>query len=82
MRSFAIAAAIQFIAYLNLTINFRAIAHKRIGFACLTDVAATAISYFIIKQVAQSDGYAVLFGMMLGGGCAAYIGIRITEKWS
>jgi len=80
--TFLAAALLQFTHYLVLTVNFRAIAHKRWRWAIVTDAAAVMFSYFIVQQVANAEGYTVLAGMMLGGSAAAVAGIKLTEGWS
>lgn len=82
MRAFLIALALQFGSYLLLTVNYRAIAHKRIGWAVISDGCCVLFSYYIIKQVTGSDGPVVLAGMVIGGSVASYVGIKLTEKWS
>jgi hypothetical protein len=79
--NFALGAAIQFISYFNLTLNFRAIAHEQIMFAVVTDTMAVVLSYTIIKRVAKDDTWSTLLGMMLGGGAAAAAGIYLTRHW-
>lgn len=78
---FVSAALVQFLAYLNLTVNFRAIALNRKWFAAFTDGFATVFTFFIIKAVTGNDTYWTLAGMVLGGMCAAFVGIRLTERW-
>jgi hypothetical protein len=78
---FALAGVVQFLAYLNLTVNFRAIALNKKWFAAATDGFATVFTFFIIKAVAGDDTYWTLGGMVVGGMCAAYVGIRMTEHW-
>jgi hypothetical protein len=81
MKPFLFAMALQFTQYLVLTINYRAIAHKRANWAMLTDAGAVMFSYFIVKQITASDDLTILCGMMVGGALAARAGIKLTEKW-
>lgn len=74
-------AVVQFIAYANLTINFRAIAAGLTGVAMITDALAVLVTFFIVRRVAQSEGYDELAGMVLGGTLAAWFGIWITQSW-
>ena len=74
-------AAVQFIAYANLVVNYRAIAAGMILPAMFTDALAAAIGYFIVRKVAKSEGYDVLVGMVIGGSLAAWVGIWMTEAW-
>ena len=82
-RAFALMAAVQFVSYANLTINYRAIAAGLVPAAMVTDALASAISFFIIRRVARDgDGHAALLGMMAGGSLAAWFGIWLTRAWS
>ena len=81
MKAFFLALVLQFASYLLLTVNYRAVAHKRPFWAMMTDGCCVLFSYFIIKQVTQSDGYTVLAGMVVGGSLAAGVGIWLTEHW-
>lgn len=81
MTEFALAAVLQFTQYVVLTVNYRAVAHKQTNWAMATDAACVLFSYFIMKNVAQADGYTVLAGMIVGGTLAARVGIWLTEHW-
>ena len=72
---------VQLVSYTNLTVNYRAIAGGHIGSAMITDALAGAISYFIIRRVAKDESYATLFGLIVGGSMAAWIGITFTQGW-
>lgn len=82
MTTFLLMALVQFFSYTNLVVNYRAIATKKYHAACVTDVLASAITFFIIRQVAEADTMAALFGMMVGGGAASYAGIWLTKHWN
>lgn len=81
MKVFLLMAVVQFISYSTLVVNYRAVAQARSHVACATDVLASAISFFIIRQVAEADSVAALLGMMVGGGAASYFGIWVTRHW-
>lgn len=85
MRIFFLMMAVQFISYLNLTFNFRAIAHGQYGVIAVTDAAATAISVFIVKRLADPDkpvqwGWQES-GMVIGGSLAGVLGTWLTRSW-
>jgi hypothetical protein len=83
MRDFFLMMGVQFISYLNLTINFRAIAHNQVWVAMITDGLAVAISIFIIKKVSGAEVKWTKreTGMVIGGSLAAAIGISLTRAW-
>lgn len=82
MKVFALMGVVQLVSYTNLVINYRAIAQGRSHMACATDVLASAIAFFIIRQVAETNSTEALLGMMVGGGAASYVGIWLTRHWS
>lgn len=82
MKDFALFGAFQFVSYLNLTINFRAIAHEQYGFAVVTDGVACILSYTIVRRIAGDKSRWGIVGLTLGGMCAAVVGIYLTRAWS
>ena len=81
MKKFLGAAAIQFVSYFILVVNFRAIAHDQVLWAMVTDAAAAAMSFTIISRIAKDDSRWVLTGMMTGGSLAAAAGMWWTRTW-
>lgn len=83
MRGFFLMVLVQFISYLNLTINFRAIAHNQIIMASVTDALSVAISIFIVKRVSGNREPWTLeqTGMVIGGSLAAMVGMTLTRAW-
>lgn len=82
-RTFLLMAGMQFVSYVNLTVNYRAIAHKQIPVAMCTDALAGLISFWFVRKIARDDSHptAALLGVMLGGSLAAGIGIWLTSSW-
>jgi hypothetical protein len=74
-------AGVQFLAYLNLTVNYRAIALDQPLFAMLTDGLAVLLGVTIIRRVSRTDSSLELAGMVVGGSLAAYVGIALTRAW-
>ena len=81
MKIFFLMFAVQFANYLNLTLNFRAIAHKKYRWAVGTDALASVFTFFVISKVAHEGSMEALVGMILGGALASACGIYITEHW-
>ncbi len=81
MKEFCMFAALQFVSYLNLTINFRAIAHEQYAFAVVTDGLACWLSYTVVRRIAGDKSRWGLAGLMLGGSIAALVGIWLTRSW-
>ena len=82
MRDFLIAAGIQFVSYLNLTVNFRAISHGQYLWAGATAMLAAALSYTLVRRIAQDESsLVVVSGMATGGALADMFGIYVTRVW-
>jgi hypothetical protein len=81
VRDFAAFALMQFVSYLNLTINFRAIAHEQYTFAVITDGLACVLSYTIVRRIAGDKSRWGVAGLVVGGSCAALVGIWLTRAW-
>jgi hypothetical protein len=82
LATFGLFAGLQFVSYLNLTINFRAIAHKRYLYACMSDGIACLLSWTIVRQISHAENtWEGMVGLMCGGMLAAGVGIWITRHW-
>ena len=81
MADFFLLLAAQFTSYLNLTFNYRAIAHKKYVWIAATDGVACVVGYFLIKQVAEADSLWGLLGMVLGGASAGVLGTYLSASW-
>jgi hypothetical protein len=82
LRSVAFAFGLQYVAYLNIAINMRALAHGQYLAAGTTAALAALLAYSIVKVVQHEErGHMALFGMMLGGFCADVSGIWLTQGW-
>lgn len=73
---------IQFVSYLNLTINFRAIAHEQYVVAFFTALFAGLLAYAIVRMISHDDRHRILPGLVIGGAFADVIGIWLTRSWS
>lgn len=82
MRDFVIMGTLQFVSYLNLTLNIRAISHEQYAVAALTDAAAGILGWTIIKRIAGYDGSTLgKVGYVAGGALASMVGIWLTRAW-
>jgi hypothetical protein len=85
VKVFFLMMLVQFIAYFNLTINFRAIAHNHLPVAMVTDGLAVIITIFVVQRVSNPDkpvrwGWQES-GMVIGGSLAAWAGLTLTRTW-
>jgi hypothetical protein len=81
-RKVSLAFCLQFISYVNLTVNFRAIAHTQYLAAGATASIAALLAYTIVRiAVGETKGHWALLGMMAGAFCADITGIFLTRHW-
>lgn len=81
MHNFFLSAIVQFISYIVLTINFRAIANTQYLFAASTAMLAAFLSYTIVRRVIKDETWSTVCGMMVGGACGDVCGIYLTRHW-
>lgn len=77
----ALMAGAQFISYVNLTINFRAIAHAQYAAAGLSAGTAAFLAYLMVRRVSHAESHWGLLGMVVGGAIADMVGIWLTRSW-
>lgn len=80
-RRAAIGAALQFVNYVLLTINYRAIAHEHYAFAGVTALTVSLLGGFAIKRLVKDETPWTIVGMAVGGGLADMVGIWLTRTW-
>ena len=82
MREFFTFFALQFVQYLNLTIDYRAIAHRQYAVAIATNVLAPILAWTMVRHVGRAKNeYAGMAAVALGGALSAALGIWLTAAW-
>lgn len=82
MRQFVISAVAQYVQYIILTINFRAIAHTQYMVAGMSAALAAWLAYTIVRRIVREDSWFSLSGMMVGGALGDMTGIFLTRHWN
>lgn len=80
-RTVAVMALAQFLQFVVLTGNFRAIAAGMYAEAGATAALASVLGYVITKRIAESKDLWGLLGLTLGGAAADMVGIYLTRSW-
>ena len=81
MKTFGLFFALQFLLYLLVTVNFRAIAQARYGWTVLTDTLISAAQFWIIRKVGSSaEDVVALSGFVCGGPMGSSAGIYLSKK--
>ena len=81
MKTFGLFFALQFLLYLLITVNFRAIAQGRYGWTVFTDMLISAAQFWIIRKVGSSaDSVIAWIGFVCGGAGGSSTGIYLSKK--
>ncbi len=81
LRTFMLFFALQFLSYLNITINIRAIAHQEYAVAVVTDSIAPLIAWTMIKHIgAERHSGVGMAAVATGGGLATVVGMWLTQR--
>lgn len=81
VKKFLFFAALQFASYLNLTVNFRAIAHEQYAFAGGSAAMAAILAWVMVRNVVKDESRYGLLGLVIGGAVADMSGIWLTRMW-
>lgn len=80
MRTFGLFFLLQFLLYLLITLNFRAIAQARYGWTILTDMLISAAQFWIIRTVgASAESVIAWSGFVCGGAAGSALGIYLSK---
>jgi hypothetical protein len=79
-RTFVFFFAVQFLSYAMLCWNYRTVAQARYGGIFLSDLACAAISFTLIKKVANTESRVALIGYVLGGAFGSVVSVWITKQ--
>jgi hypothetical protein len=74
-------AGLTFASYINLTLNFRAIATLQYPWIAVTAAAASLLGYAATKAIAKDKGGWGVVGAMIGGALADTLGAYLTRGW-
>ncbi len=79
MKPFLIMVALNFVSYLLLVINFRAVAQGRYIESILSDTLIATLGFTIIKRISTANKISERIGFILGGAIASGLGIYLTK---
>lgn len=71
---------IQFVQYLLITVNMRAVAAGKYAWTGISDFAIAGLGYFLIQRVAISHSYGAWAGYALGGVFGSQVGIWLSKR--
>lgn len=82
MRKFLLFFLIQFLAFILLVTNLRAIDELRYVPAALTEVSYLFLQWTILKRIQEETAWSARLGYMLGGTLATLLSMWLTRGWS
>ncbi len=78
MKEFFIVFFSQLLAFLFITMNYRAVAHGSYVGTAITDLLFSAVNFGLIKRVANSETKMTMVAYVIGGMIGSQIGILLT----
>lgn len=80
---FATFFGLQFVSYLNITVDMRAVNHEQYAVAALTNVVAPLIAWVMVKRIgAASHNWVGMVAVSLGGVTSTWAGMWLTRYWT
>jgi hypothetical protein len=81
MNTFSLFFLLQFLMFLLITVNYRAIAQARYGWTVITDVLISAAQFWIIRKVGSSaEDFLAWSGFVCGGAAGSSLGIYLSKR--
>lgn len=81
MKDFAVFFALQFISYLNITVDMRAVNHSQYAIAALTNMVAPIIAWVMVERIGKSRSRWGMVAVALGGVTSTWVGMWLTRFW-
>lgn len=83
VRDFFLFFTLQFVSYLNITIDYRAVAYKQYAVVAVCNVIAPLIAWVMVKKIGEKKNghWAGMLAVALGGASASLLGIWLTNTW-
>jgi hypothetical protein len=78
--SFATFFAIQFVQYLIVTVNMRAVSAGKYRWTAITDFAIAGLGFVLIQRVAETHSAGAWLGYALGGVAGSQVGIWLSKR--
>jgi hypothetical protein len=77
---FATFFAIQFVNYLVVTVNMRAVSAGKYRWTAITDGAIAGVGFLAIKEVATAHSSLAWAGYVFGGIIGSQVGIWLSKR--
>jgi hypothetical protein len=80
MKNCLIIGSMNFVAYLLLVFNFRAVAQGRYLESIISDTLIASMGFSMVKKIGEATTLGQRFSFILGGSLASGLGIWITKQ--
>lgn len=80
-KAFASFAVVQFIAFLVLVTNLRAVSTLQYWQAAVTEMLYLGIQWTVLKRIASSESRWAQAGYMVGGAAGTLASMWLTRAW-
>jgi hypothetical protein len=82
VKEFAVFFGLQFLSYLNVTLDMRAVAHQQYVVAAMTNAVAPLIAWVMVERIANAKrGWVGKVAVVLGGVTSTWFGMWLTRQW-
>lgn len=82
VNAFWLFFSLQFVTYLNLTVDYRAVAHGQYAVVAVTNILAPVLGWVMIRRIGDAKVEGVgLLAVALGGAISSLLGMWLTRAW-
>jgi hypothetical protein len=74
-------AGLEFLMFLIITVNFRAVAKGWIKTTVATDCRIASLGFTLMKLVVEAKTVAEMLGYVTGAGLGSVCGMWLTRRW-
>ena len=80
MIEFSTFFAMQFIQYLIVTVNMRAVAAGKYAWTAISDMIFATVGFLVIQRVAEAHSKVAWSGYVVGGVVGSQVGIWLSKR--
>jgi hypothetical protein len=82
-KTFLMFFSLQALQYLNITIDYRAVAYQQYAVVVLCNLLAPCLSWIIVVKIRDSGehNWLGMTAVALGGAVSSVLGIWLTRHW-
>lgn len=82
VKEFTLFFGLQFISYLNITLDYRAIAHQQYAVAAITNIVAPLVAWVMVQKIGEAKNKKLgMLAVASAGALSALLGMWLTRAW-